>query len=535
MWTIAIIDDDRQVLKGMKQVIPWEDIDARWAGESLNGARGLELIREEQPDIVITDIYMPVMSGIAMIEKLHEEGYEGKIIIHSGYSDFEVARKALRLNVGDYLSKPVSRDTLREVLQRAIAELEGERRTKQEQERLRDKLMAYEPFVHRERLKSMITGTASEWDEDGLTAQLGGPGRRHLVLGIEILRTARIAEARLSDRLIFRFAVQNIIEEIAHAAHAAFDYIELHGYYSALVLHAGEDEDAGVTVRRMADRIVRCVQQYLQLSVRIGIGGLKNNAAELPESFEEAFHFLSQEHRVLHTPGVFDFAAERESGLISRTLTAGRPMKFYHHLVEDMKETQGKNAAKIIASYIASLRNDREIGVPQLRALGTQFWAIIGYALNDEEIRLDELVKDDRIEQELSTVCTLDQYEAWLNQMVGAVCRHQDWHENFKHRLTIDFIKQYIHEHYAREITIAELASEVYISKNYLCQIFKNGTGETINNYIIRVKMEKAKSLLLERKLKIFEVAENVGYKSIPYFSTTFKKYYGVTPAELIS
>ncbi|TDG00469.1 response regulator [Paenibacillus piri] len=535
MWKIAIIDDDRQVLKGMKQVIPWEDIHAEWVGDSLNGARGLELIREKKPDIVITDIYMPVMNGLTMIEALHEENFPGKIVIHSGYSDFEVARKALRLNVEDYLSKPVSRHTLREVLGRAIAALENEQHARLEQDKLRNKLMAYEPFVRKERLKSLVTGTTDGLQEE--RSWLRGEAGRYMVLGIELLRTARLCDVNGSDRLLFRFAVNNILDEIVHGEGIGFDYIELHGYHAALLLHfdrTASYESVIGRIRSMAQRIIDCVQHYLNITIRIGIGGLKGSERELSDSMEEAFQFLSLEVPVLHPSGVFEYA---DAGRLSmnEAHSAGRPMKFYQHLVGDIKETQGKNAAKIIGSYISALKGHQEAGVLQFSLLGTQFWAILSYALNDEEIHLEELFQGNQLELELGKLYTIDQYEQWLNEIVGRICHRQEWHENFKHRLTIDFIKQYIHEHFDREITIAELAQKVFISRNYLCQIFKNGTGETINNYIISVKMEKAKGLLLERKHKIFEVAESVGYKNIPYFSTTFKKYFGVTPAEFIS
>ncbi len=214
MWKIVIIDDDRQVLKGMKQVIPWEEIRAVWAGESMSGAEGLELVRQTQPDIIITDVYMPIMDGLKMIEILREEQYAGKIVIHSGYSDFEFARKALRLNVDDYLSKPVSKLTIREVLLRVIGDLEEQNKKKKaDQEKLRDKLMLYEPFVRKEQLKTAIIGTWESENRNDLLFPDDEPCN-HLVLGMEIARTPRISNVRASDRYLFRFAIHNIIQEI---------------------------------------------------------------------------------------------------------------------------------------------------------------------------------------------------------------------------------------------------------------------------------------------------------------------------------
>jgi len=534
MWKIAIIDDDRQVLKGMKQVIPWEEIGAEWVGESLNGERGLELIRDKKPDIVITDIYMPVMSGIKMIEALRNEHFEGKILIHSGFSDFEVARQALRLNVEDYLSKPVSRNTMTEVLQRTIAAIENEHHSRIEQEKLRDQLDEYEPFVRKEHLKTVVTGTASNWNE---MTNLCVPedNQSHIVLGIEILRTTRMSDVRTPDRLLFRFAIKNIIKEILQTENRPYDYVELHGYHAALILHY--DKQAQYTdhidaIKAMARKIIDCVQTYLEITIRIGIGRFTDNWSHLSDSLEEAFQPLVPDIRVFQSTGVFEFAG-MDKPMPQQKQCMPKPIKFYQQIVDDVKTTQGRNAEKIIGNYITALKTSAV--PPQFSMLGTQFWAIFSFAFVDDDIRLSDIFQDYSMEHELSKIYTYDQYEAWLIDIIRRVCMNQQWQETFKHKLAIDFIKQYIHENYAKDITIAELADKVYISRNYLSQIFKNATGETINNYIISVKMEAAKSLILERKYKIYEVANKVGYHNIPYFSTTFRKYFGMTPAELLA
>ena len=127
MWSVVIVDDDEKVLRGMKKVIPWEELNCQWIGEARNGKEGLELIEKKQPDIIITDIYMPIMNGLEMIEGLKGAGSESKVIILSGYSDFEYARQALRLSIDDYLSKPASVDTIRRALQGIIGKLEAEK------------------------------------------------------------------------------------------------------------------------------------------------------------------------------------------------------------------------------------------------------------------------------------------------------------------------------------------------------------------------------------------------------------------------
>ncbi|NHN34065.1 response regulator transcription factor [Paenibacillus agricola] len=536
MWKIAIIDDDRQVLKGMKQAIPWGEIGAEWVGESTNGANGLELIRQKKPDIVITDVYMPGMDGLSMIERLREEHYEGKFLIHSGYSDFEFARKALRLNVEDYLSKPVSRKTLHEALQRVILAAEKENKIQLEQQELRDKVILYEPFVHKEWLKTAVIGTMDDSNKEHPMFN-SDKFLSHLVLGIEIMRTPRLSKVSAPDRSLFRFAIQNIIQEILNEDKLSFDYVELHGYHVALILHYEQEskyEEFKNEAIQVAQKIIDSVQKYLYINLRIGIGGLKNHWSSISESLEEAFHFLSQETTLMPSSSLFEFCDATGKRFHTESMLA-KPMRFYHQIIEDIKNTQGKMAEKIINDYISTLKEYKDSSLPpSFNVLGAQFWMIASYALNDEKIRLWEIFTESQIESELLNIHTADQFEGWLNDKIKGICINQNWHENLKHKQAVDFMKQYIHENYTREITLAELAEKVFISRNYLSLIFKNATGETINHYIIRVRMEKAKALLLKGTLKIYEIAESVGYKNIPYFSTTFKKHFGITPVELI-
>jgi len=278
MWKIAIIDDDFQVLEGLRKAIPWAKLGAEWSGEATNGAIGLELVTHTEPDIILTDIYMPVMDGLDMIRKLREQHYEGQIIILSGYSDFHYARQALQLRVCDYLCKPITVRELSDVLQSAISRLEEERRAKTRYEEICSKLSRYETIAPEEEKRPP--------DE---------------------------AEYRESEELI------------------------------------------------------------------------------LPKRF---------------TPG--------------------------------------------------------------------------------------------------------------------------------KHKEMIEYVIRYVNEHCAEDMTLGHLAARFYLSKNYLNYLFKCHTGETLTNYIIRVRMEKARRMILEGRHLIYEIAEKVGYRNVPYFSYVFKKTFGVNPSELV-
>ncbi|WP_027092098.1 response regulator transcription factor [Cohnella thermotolerans] len=538
MWKIAIIDDDQQVLQGMRKAIPWDRLNAEWVGEAMNGEDGLRMIRRERPDIVITDIYMPVMNGLDMIERLRDEQFDGKIVILSGYSDFEYARKALRLNVCDYLSKPVSLPTLHSVLGQIVADLSEDEEKRMEQEDLHRKLSLYAPFVEQEWIKSAVSGTLTE--SYLRSGAIPAPYRHwargsHLVLAVDIARDARFSGLSLPDLHLFRFAVRNIATELAGAAFETFEHTELYGTRSALVLHAERETDPSAIEARVAElgmKLIDAVRSYLKLTLFLGVGGIKSDWREISDSTEEAFHAIDRKSRPLAAGYALYSNGGKDADAASGTAPI-RPVKFYQELAAALKLSHEQQANELIDAFVGQLKEANEATPAYLQMLARELWTIFAYSLYEVGMVLDEMFPDERLRQERSAIAQPEQLAEWLKGKVSFICNSRQWKGNSKHRQAVDFMIQYIHENYREEITLADLADKVYISRNYLSNIFKNTTGESFNTYLTRVRMEKAKELLMERRMLVYEVAESVGYKNVPYFSTLFKKFTGMNPTEL--
>ncbi|WP_248927833.1 response regulator transcription factor [Paenibacillus hamazuiensis] len=542
MWSIVIIDDERSVLQGMKKTIPWDELDARWAGEAADGRQGLELINEVQPDIVITDIYMPVMNGLDMIEQLRKQDYPGKIIILSGYSDFEYARQALRLGVDDYLSKPVTVQTIRGVLQKAINELEDENHQKLEEHELRQKLLLYEPFVEAEWIKNVVTGTYAAAKQAPLPAgRLGAWERRSfMVLAVEIVRTARVTGIAPSDFYLFRFAVCNVLQEVLSSAWPDARFIELHSHHMAVLLPfgpeagGGESGEAHACARELCRTMIGHIDRYLQLHIQVGLGRLKTGWAAISDSTEEAFQALAAKHRCC-VPGmeIYEYVPAGEAADGGGRSASLRPVRFYQQLAEAIRLLQERQAAQAIESFAGQLAASGDYSPKRLQSIAAEAWAIFGYVLSDAGPSLDGILSPAGLDCELRGITSVERLEEWLCEKVRLICQTPGKNENIKHKQAVDFMVQYIHEHYAEDIRLSELADKVFISRNYLSNIFRQATGETFGGYLTKVRMEKAKSLLREGKFMVYEIAEMVGYKNVPYFTSLFKKHTGYSPTEL--
>ncbi|MDR6554803.1 response regulator transcription factor [Paenibacillus qinlingensis] len=533
MWRVLIIDDDFQVLEGMKKSIPWERLEAEWVGEAMDGQEGLLKVKETSPDIIITDIYMPVMNGLEMIEQLKQVGFSGEIIILSGYSDFQYARQALRLQVSDYLSRPVTMDELGGVLERVIRELETKELAKLEQEETRRRLMMYEPFVQKEWLKSVVTGTLGRAMAEESMEPIDEKvwlRQKHLVMGIELMGTDRLSNLTLTDWSLFRFALANIICEVLEQEWPQSEFIELHSHHAAIVYHipsAQSNAEARANIRHIGEHLTACMQTYLKLSIRIGIGSVQSDWRQLPNSTEEAFlDLLQQTLKEDHGTRLSIPDAEEPAVTI-------RPIKFYQELAEAIVYAKKEETLAIVDAYLAQLRQMSPVSPAYLQYLCSELWTILAYSLYSTGVVLDDLFPGLPASQEIAKISTIEELRNWLENKISGIASQRGWSEHSKHKEAIDFMIQYAHQHYAEDIALEDLSKQLYLTRNYLNRIFKKATGETFTNYLIRVRLEKAKVLLAEGKHMIYEIAEMVGYKNVAYFSSIFKKHYGMNPSEL--
>lgn len=259
---------------------------------------------------------------------------------------------------------------------------------------------------------------------------------------------------------------------------------------------------------------------------------MKDTWTKLSDSTEEAFRAMDQ--RALRAASAHEVYLYRENSSSEPGSVALFPVKFSYKLATAMKASQEAEAHQLVLEYIMEMKKQEGISQGYVQMLGSELWGIITYSLYESGFVLDDLFTNDQIAKEISSLIVPDQLASWLMDKITRICSNRQWKGSSKHRQVVDFMTSYIHEHYAEELTLAELSDKVFISRNHLSIIFKNITGETFNNYLTRVRIEKARELLMERNMLVYEVAERVGYKNIPYFSTLFKKIIGMNPTELI-
>ncbi|WP_100407350.1 response regulator transcription factor [Bacillus solitudinis] len=539
MWRVVIIDDDEKVLRGMKNIIPWDEFNCEWVGEAKNGEEGIEIIEETNPDIVITDIYMPVMNGIEMIQELREREFDGKVIILSGYSEFEHARQAMRLGIDDYLSKPASPQTIKDVLQSLINRLEQENMEKLEYVELREKVKLYEPVAEKEWLKSLVTGTANLFNLPKTIELItdNWKNKHHVVVSITYDESLEQSTLYQTNWYLFRFAASNIIKETTSPYFDDFHFIELHSYQAVLCIHFDADAD-GVTDKldKLISLIETSMNTYLNVTTSLSIGGIKTNWSELDESMKEAMYSLSKSSfNKAEQPLTIEQVPELSLVNSEQRTLWSESMEANQKLAESIRYADEKAACEVIDQFFEKAAKQPYNKAVAIQ-IGIEMWTIMTYSLYDIGIRIHDMFSDNfDLYRDLTQKESWEEIAQYFKESANHVCHHQQWDENMKHRQLVEQMIDYVQTHLSDNITLQEIADELFISRNYLGQIFKKIVGEPFKNYITRVRMEKAKKMIQGGNHLIYEVSEKVGYVNPAYFTTTFKKYTGYTPTELIN
>ncbi|MBB3114446.1 two-component system response regulator YesN [Paenibacillus phyllosphaerae] len=525
--TLCMMDDVPAVIDGLLKLIPWEQHGIRIVGTATNGHEGLKLIRDKKPDIVLTDIRMPMSSGIDMIRELKEtcEVFP-KVIFFSGYSDFAYAQESVRLGAFDYLLKPFTKQQIVDVVLRAKAEIESQRIEQSDRMMLERKLRESLPYLRQEYFRLLIRHdelpelASQKWDLLGI--DMGTRG--FIVMSVQIdelmnLRTTLpLRELELSS-----FAVQNIMEETLNKQTKGIVLREQLGQF-VIVLNLDEDAD----VLAMAESCKYNVKHYSKREISIGVGSWVEGIAKLGLSYEQAKTALSYQfysgasciisYRDIDRQGHMTphYSPDKETELLYCLRSGNR--EGTERLLESISEECLRYPAPpdpdVMTNLFYGLAFSMYRVIAEKAEPKQRMWL-------DERLRAmkkgnysstSELVRD--VKDLGITGCE------WL----------QKRQKNDVGRLIHQALR-YVSERLGSDLTVQECAGVVHLSPSYFSNLFKKEVGMTFMQHVTSARMEKAKELLLEG-MQVQDITFELGYRDRPYFSELFKKHTGMTPSE---
>jgi two-component system response regulator YesN len=521
MYTVVVADDEEEIRKLLVRKICWEEVGFQVVGEAENGEEALELVEQLEPDLLLTDVKMPFVSGIELARQVREIRPMTNIAFLSGYDDFVIAQQAIQYNIISYMLKPVSAVELMEELRKIRVKIEdkyrafafagdgGERMGKSE-------------FLMGLLLDNSHTEITVETEEAlvqnalecGVLKTKPVGTLRYLVLVTVITD----AEGKNHTNKQTLHAVDEIMDK--YMKHMS---VYVSGKVISLLIATQKALEKYLPI--LVEDISQNVQKILQKNASLGVGRSVASLSRVHESYVEAMNALSYASR---TSGSIHFIADEERQERFDQETVQKSVAELERLLRGQSE-------EALKAYVAHLFAEmKRSGMAQsvmhfirLQVITTVFQVTYAVAGNDAVNRLQK-------DSPLHWITTggdpnreVQQYTefALLAQRLIAEKRKQSG------EILCDRAVRIIQEQYMNsELSLIDVSNQIAVSPNYLSAMLKKETGSTFKELLTQKRMEVADALLAGSSMKIREVSEKCGYNDQHYFSYCYKKYRGESP-----
>lgn len=531
MYKLLLVDDEAEIREGLKEVVPFERLGFTVVGEAGNGVEALQLCQQTEPDLLITDIRMPLMDGLTLCQKARESLPTLRTIILSGYDDFEYARQAIGLKAMGYLLKPISSGEFTEMLTGARQTLDEEFARRRDTRRLEELFQESLPALRESLLGALLSGSypAGRILESARKYKLDLEAPAYVLALVRI--DERGGESTIEDRELTMLAMRNTLSEALSEPERPDQRLTFFSYQGDLAILAQLQDGGEARVAQWLEDIEharRVVRRYLGCGICAGIGETCTRLPQLAQAAKGALAalnqaMLSREARVLCVTDIenrFDGALRVDDALLS-SLSAGiraRDEALSRKTLDQLLDAcrQGSPSARAWQTYLL------EILLCDLRIVSEN--ALSGGAL---DAQLDALMHS-----VLYACPTVDEArEALMNLTDSLLCAVRDCRQSSSRTLS-DQARLYLQAHYAQEdLSVESLCLHLHISPSYFSMIFKKETKKTFLQYLTDLRMEKALGLLSGGDLKISEIARSVGLPDPSYFCYCFKKHFGYPPS----
>lgn len=531
---VFLVEDEMVIRRGIKNSIDWEKEGYIFCGEASDGELAYPMIIKEKPDILITDIRMPFMDGLELCKLVKKELPNIKILILSGYDEFDYAKEAIRLGVTEYLLKPISSGKLLEALNGVSESIRREKEDKDLVHKYMEEMRENTEHEKQKFFEQMIEGNLSMADalETGKKYEMNlSAGMYNLLLfrftlgeenrkSGELLGEAEYAIEKLTERLEYVFEFQRGVE----------------GW--AFLLMADNEEQMSERVKELSKDLEEIMKNYSTIAYFGGIGQPVARLRELERSFREAERALAarftmelnriisvEDIRMAQNVDTLDDIEITSFGEIEKTRTMLE--KFLNNGAEDEID-------EFVDVYISELPEENLKSVLMRQYIIMDAYIVMmSFCEKIEGIEGEMQAQSEELKNSMKTIQTLEEIKNYIRMLLKKIIGVRDTISGRRYSDIIEIAKDQIRKTYmSDEISLNTIAAEVGMSPSYFSSIFSKEMGKTFVEYLTEIRMDRAKELLMCSSMKTSEIGYEVGYKDPHYFSYIFKKTQNCTPKE---
>lgn len=531
---VFLVEDEMVIRRGIKNSIDWEKEGYIFCGEASDGELAYPMIIKEKPDILITDIRMPFMDGLELCKLVKKELQDIKILILSGYDEFDYAKEAIRLGVTEYLLKPISSGKLLEALNGVSESIRREKEDKDLVHKYMEEMRENTEHEKQKFFEQMIAGNLSMADalETGKKYEMNlSAGMYNLILfrftlgeenrrSGELLGEAEYAIEKLTERLEYVFEFQRGVE----------------GW--AFLLMADDEEQMSERVKELSKNLGEIMKNYSTIAYFGGIGQPVARLRELEESFREAeralaARFTMELNQIISVEDIR--MAQNVDALDDIEITSFREIEKTRTMLEKFLNNGAEDEIdEFVDVYINELTEENLKSVLMRQYIIMDAYIVMmSFCERIEGMEGEMKAQSEDLKNGMKTIQTLEEIKNYVRMLLKKIIGIRDTISGRRYSDIIEIAKDQIKKTYmSDEISLNTIAAEVGMSPSYFSSIFSKEMEKTFVEYLTEIRMDRAKELLMCSSMKTSEIGYEVGYKDPHYFSYIFKKTQNCTPKE---
>jgi len=512
MYKVLLVDDERIIREGISKIIDWEGHGFCFIGAAENAIEAYDMIQKQRPHIVITDIKMPVMSGLELIRKTKEIYEDIVFIVLSGYGEFELASQAMRYGVKYYLLKPCNENTIIEALNNARAEIVQREKRQQFIKKNVKTMQKILPLVKEQFIRDYVMGKGYTVKELDYYCNL---------LNIKQQELLRMVIFQVSEEYNFEsvHALGNVIEEVCDGDEIYYKTIIKNQIM--LLVRPMEDE----SLLRIIDKVKSTFFEYSNIETTVSYGDkacFKDMPAvfrQLQECFKYSMYF---EEGSIITPKDIEFLVGEDK---NEVLALGD-----ERITLAIKSGNIQEVESLVNQFFSELKKSGcVISLAKLHCIELYMKIIRGCPYEKVAGYIEKTV-------DLQNMDSINEIQQFILNAAKELANENHMRLIKRRSAIVDKLMKYVEANISNEdLSLKWIAKNVlYMNEVYLSKLFSKETGEKFSHYLTKVRIEKALELMKNSNCdKVYEIAQQVGLGKNPqYFSQVFKKYTGYTPTE---
>lgn len=522
-YTVLLVDDEEEVIQVIMKKLDWEQLGFSIVGYACNGVKAFEMVEDYQPDVVMTDIKMPYMNGMQLSHRIKTQYPDTKILIFTGFDEFEYAKEAVHLEVEEYILKPVNSLELSKVFTQLKSKLDLEISEKRNVEILQKYYLESLPLLQANFYSMLMEGRIREEELPKFLAdyQLSFQGPFFCCL---VVHTSVSQVPEGMNPVLLTISVRKQAEEHLGTKWQAkaFPYLE----NIVLIAQLGSESEI-IELTDDCDRFCKYARHIIGAVVTVGIGQVCGSVAGLSGSYASARTAVS--YRVLYGASRAINMKENVPQEVSKPGQTDDARLSY--LFKMIRLGSEEDIAEAVSGYLHQAafqdRTLKQYHVDIMELIS----ALYRFAIN-QEIRTEAFPENMKVLYARLLDMDKDALEKWLTDT--SLSFHEELLDA-RNQSTKSFVskaKEYVHNNYTDEtLSLDGVCQVLGVSNSYFSTIFKKKTGNSFIGYLTDYRMDQASRLLIETNDKSYMIARQVGYTDPNYFSYVFKRRFGVSPS----